>query len=250
MKIAAIIPARMGSSRFPGKPIQPILGRPMIEHVFRRTALCLEICETYIATCDDEIRSSAESFGAAVVMTSDRHERASDRVAEAAEKIDADVFVLVQGDEPMVTPESISSAVRPFSTDSALQCVNLKKRITDADEYRSPNTIKVVVNQLEDAIYMSRSMIPHVEKDWKTATAFKQVCIIPFTRAALRRYSQLDPTPLEKAESIDMLRFIEHGIPVRMIETDLESYAVDTPADLVRVEAAMKTDPNLSLFLD
>jgi 3-deoxy-manno-octulosonate cytidylyltransferase (CMP-KDO synthetase) len=221
----------------------------MIEHVYRRTALCSEISETYIATCDGEIRSSAESFGAPVLMTSDRHERASDRVAEAAEQIDADVLVLVQGDEPMTTPQSISSAVRPFLTDSTLQCVNLKKRINDLEEYRSPNTIKVVVDLNDDAIYMSRSMIPHVATDWEAATAFKQVCIIPFTREALRRYSQLAPTPLEKAESIDMLRFIEHGIPVRMIETDLESYAVDTPADLVRVEAAMKTDPNLSLFL-
>lgn len=244
MKVVAIIPARMGSSRFPGKPLAPLLGRPMVEHVYRRTAMSEGLSDVFIATCDEEIRDAVTAFGGKVVMTADTHERASDRVAEAAEKIDADVFVLVQGDEPMTVPEMIDAAVQPFRDDPNLQCVNLTRRIDNERDFRNPNTIKVVTNAKSEALFFSRQPIPTCPSgDFSTIAAYKQVCIIPFARAALRRYAELPPTPLEIAESVDMMRFLEHGIPVRMIETPYDSQAVDTEDERQVVEEMMRNDP-------
>ncbi len=244
MKVIAVIPARMGSSRFPGKPLAPLLGRPMIEHVYRRTALSAALAEVVVATCDREIHDAAEAFGARAVMTADTHERASDRVAEAARETDADVVVLVQGDEPMTMPGMIDAAVAPFASDPAVKCVNLAKRIENEADFDDPNTIKVVMDRNDDALFMSRQPIPTRPKGtFATITAYKQVCIIPFRRDALERYASLPPTPLEIAESVDMMRFIEHGVPVRMVETEFDTQAVDTPADLERVEALMRDDP-------
>ncbi len=243
MKAVAVIPARMGSSRFPGKPVAEILARPMIEHVYRRVALSAAVQDVYIATCDEAIRTTAESFGAPVVMTAATHERASDRVAEAAERIDGDIIVLVQGDEPMIVPEMIDAAVAPFGEEPDLGCVNLAKRIDGEAEFRDPNTIKVVMDARGDALYMSRQPIPTLGAGWNEGTAvYKQVCVIPFRRAVLAQYAQLAPTPLEILESIDMLRFLEHGAKVRMVETAHATHAVDTPEDLRRVEAMMDGD--------
>src|SRR5258706_8108110 len=158
-RIVAVIPARMGSSRFPGKPLAPLFGRPMIEHVVRRAAMCNLLDAVYVATCDDSIRSVVQEFGGAVIMTSAAHERASDRVAEAATGIAADIFVMIQGDEPMITPGMIQAAVAPMLKDEAVSCVNLARRIIDQPEYLDPNTIKVVMNAHGDALYFSRAPI-------------------------------------------------------------------------------------------
>ena len=250
MRIVAVIPARMGSSRFPGKPIKPILGVPMIEHVYRRTTMCPEITQTFIATCDHEIKVAAEEFGAPVIMTSSQHERASDRVAEASEKIEGDVLVLVQGDEPLTNPQAISAAIKPFLHRESVGCVNLMKRIIDYTEFHSANVIKVIVDKRGNALFMSRQPIPTNENGLSEVFAYKQVCIIPFSRRALQEYKTLPPTPYEIAESIDMMRFIEHGISVQMIETEFESYAVDVPEDIGRVERVMHSDPLVSHYLN
>ncbi len=234
----------MGSSRFPGKPLAPILGRPMIEHVYKRTAMSKSLSDVIIATCDDEIRAAAENFGAKVVMTADTHERASDRVAEAARGMDADVVVLVQGDEPLTHPDMIDAAVEPFLKGGDVACVNLLRRIENEKDFLNPNTIKVVIDENSNALFMSRQPIPTCPKgDFAKIKAYKQVCIIPFRRDALMRYCELAPTPLEIAESIDMLRFIEHGLPVRMVETGFDSHAVDVPAERDAIEAMMRNDP-------
>jgi 3-deoxy-manno-octulosonate cytidylyltransferase (CMP-KDO synthetase) len=244
MRIVAMVPARMGSSRFPGKPLAKLLGRTMIEHVYRRTAMAQGLAEVYIATCDREIAAATEGFGGKAVMTADTHERASDRVAEAAAKIAADIVVMVQGDEPMTVPQMIDAAVAPFLGDATVQCVNLTKRIETEGEFRDPNTIKVVMDGKRNAICFSREPIPTTRlKGFAGIQAYKQVCIIPFRAAALARYAALPPTPGEKAESVDMMRFLEHGIPVRMVETAHDTFAVDTPADLARVEKLMADDP-------
>jgi 3-deoxy-manno-octulosonate cytidylyltransferase (CMP-KDO synthetase) len=245
MKIVAVIPARMGSSRFPGKPLAPILGHPMIEHVYRRTMLCDSLAEVIVATCDTEIVESIEAFGGKAVMTSAAHKRASDRVAEAAAGLDADVIVMVQGDEPMTTPEMIEEALAPFiSGDEPVACVNLTARIMSRTEFEDPNTIKVVMDCDGCALYMSREPIPTLHlQNFDKISAFKQVCIIPFTAAALAEFVKLDPTPLEMAESIDMMRFIEHGHRIKMIETSFSTHAVDTPEDLKRVEKLLRQDP-------
>ena len=249
MKTIAVIPARMGSSRFPGKPIAKILGRPMIEHIYKRVAMSKSLDATYIATCDEEIRQIAEGFGAKVIMTSDTHERASDRVAEAVVYLDADLIVMVQGDEPMTHPDMIDTAVAPFKDDPKLGCVNLVRKIDHEADYLDANTIKVVMNQHNDALYMSRRPIPTIAKSgFADTAAYKQVCIIPFRRSTLYQYTQLTPTPLEKLESIDMLRLLEHGMQVKMVPTEFNTQAVDTPEDLARVEKLMAPDQLLSHY--
>lgn len=241
----------MGSSRFPGKPLVPVCGRPMIEHVYRRCALATGLDEVYIATCDEEIRSATENFGGRAVMTADTHERASDRIAEAAARVSADVYVLIQGDEPLTNPEMIDAALGPILAGADVACVNLTKRITDEREFRNPDTIKVVMDNEGDALYMSRSPIPsHENQPFQRVAAYKQVCIIPFTRRSLAQYAELPPTPLEVAESIDMMRFIEHGLKVRMVETDFDSHAVDRPEDLERVENLLNADPLTRSYLE
>lgn len=249
MKTIAVIPARMGSTRFPGKPTAQLLGRPMLEHVYKRVALSRALDATYIATCDEEIRLTAESFGANVIMTADTHERASDRVAEAIADIDAELIVMVQGDEPMTHPDMIDTAVAPFQHDSQLSCVNLARKIDNETDFLDTNTIKVVMNQQGDAIYMSRQPIPTLSKSGFTqTTAYKQVCIIPFRRTMLLEYTHLPPTPLEQLESVDMLRLIEHGYRVKMVNTAFNTQAVDTEADLTRVAKLMETDPLLTNY--
>jgi len=244
MRIIAIIPARMGSSRFPGKPLARILGRPMIEHVFRRAAMCDLLDAVYVASCDEEIRRVAEGFGAQVLMTSGAHERASDRVAEAAESLEADIVVMIQGDEPMITPGMIASAVAPMIADPSVTCVNLARRIVNWEEYYDRNTIKVVTDVHWDALYFSRAPIPTlIFADVERGGAFKQVCVIPFRRDFLREFARLPQTPLERAESIDMLRVIENGGRVRIAPTEVDTHAVDTTKDLRLVESLMKDDP-------
>jgi 3-deoxy-manno-octulosonate cytidylyltransferase (CMP-KDO synthetase) len=246
-KVVAVIPARMGSSRFPGKPLALILGKQMIEHIFQRAKMCSLLDEVYVATCDEEIRIAVENFGGKVLMTSPDHQRASDRVAEAALDLDADIFVMIQGDEPMITLEMIDSAVAPMIRDSGIKCVNLAQRITNRDEFIDRNTIKVVTDLKGQALYFSRSPIPSVEFS-ANQPIFKQVCIIPFRRDFLQKFSSLEPTPLEIAESIDMLRAIEHGEKVQMVETTTQTHAVDTPEDLILVESLMKNDPLISQY--
>jgi 3-deoxy-manno-octulosonate cytidylyltransferase (CMP-KDO synthetase) len=259
VRIVAMIPARMNSSRFPGKPLAQLLGRPMLEHVLRRAAMCEQLDAVYVATCDEEIRRAVEGIGGSVLMTSAAHERASDRVAEAAERVEADIVVMIQGDEPMITPRMLSDAVAPMLVDQSIGCVNLARRITSRADYVDPNTIKVVMNVNGDALYFSRTPIPAIDFAHESAddssgdstsgfsgervAVFKQVCVIPFRRDYLCEFARLTPTPLERAESIDMLRVLEHGGRVRLVETLADTHAVDTPADLRLVESLLKSDP-------
>jgi len=221
----------------------------MIEHVYKRTAMSTSIDMTFVATCDEEIKDAVEQFGGNVIMTSSSHQRASDRIAEAAEGLDADIVVMVQGDEPMVVPEMLDAAVAPMLEDSSILCVNLAKRIYTEEEYRDRNTIKVVMNREGDALYFSREPIPtnHIV-DFGKFPIFKQVCIIPFRRDFLLSYASLEPTDLEITESVDMMRILEHGQNVRMVETDVTSHAVDTAADLAMVESLMARDPLVAAY--
>jgi 3-deoxy-manno-octulosonate cytidylyltransferase (CMP-KDO synthetase) len=196
----------------------------------------------YVATCDDEIRAVAQDFGATVIMTSATHERATDRVAEAAEHFASDIIVMIQGDEPMITPEMIVASLHPFQSDRSTCCVNLVHRITSQTEFLDPNTIKVVADLNDNALCFSRSRIPKVDFEQSSPKVFKQVCVIPFRRECLMEFARLPPTPLEGAESIDMLRLLEHGRSVRLVETEVTTHAVDTLADLQLVETLMNDD--------
>ncbi len=245
MKILAIIPARMGSSRFPGKPLKKILGKPMIGHVYERVKKCDIVSKTVVATCDKEIKEYVESIGGESVMTGDHHERASDRCAEALEYVEEqdgiqyEIVVMVQGDEPMTHPDMIKEAVMPMLNDPNVLITNLLGDIETIEEFEDKNCIKVVCDQQSNAIYFSREPIPSQDRK-KNVLMKKQVCVIPFTRKFLIDYTNMDPTPLEKMESIDMLRVLEYGLKIKMVPTKHQTHAVDTIADLINVEKLMK----------
>jgi 3-deoxy-manno-octulosonate cytidylyltransferase (CMP-KDO synthetase) len=244
MKVLALIPARMGSSRFPGKPMARILGKPMIGHVYERVSRSPLLTLTAVATCDTEILEYVTSIGGTSVMTGNHHERASDRCAEALLKLEQlnntryDIVVMVQGDEPMTHPNMIAEAVRPMQDDTHIQVVNLLGEICDSKEFEDRNCIKVVCDLHRNALYFSREPIPTRAKGEKIPMG-KQVCVIPFRRDFLLEYTRMVPTPLEIAESVDMMRILEHGLKVRMVPTAYISKSVDTPADLASVEQLM-----------
>jgi 3-deoxy-manno-octulosonate cytidylyltransferase (CMP-KDO synthetase) len=234
----------MGSTRFPGKPLARLHGRPMIEHVYRRTAACTLLDDTLIATCDDEIARASVDFGAKVVMTSPKHVRATDRVAEAVANDSADIVVMVQGDEPMIEAPMVAASVTPLLADASIRCVNLAAPILSEDEFRSPNTIKTVMSRSGDALYFSREPIPTTRTPSPARSGWlKQVCVISFRRAALHTFASLPEGALEIAESIDMLRFLENGISVRLVRTETKTHAVDTPEDLALVASLMAPAP-------
>lgn len=245
MNILALIPARMGSSRFPGKPMANVNGKPMIGHVFERVARSPLLALTAVATCDQEIYDFVTSIGGKAVMTANTHERASDRCAEALLTLEKeynthyDIVVMVQGDEPMTHPDMIGEAIHPMLEDQSVQIVNLLGEIKDDKEFLDRNCIKVVCDLQQNALYFSREPIPTRFKVG-TVPMLKQVCVIPFRRDFLLQYTRLAPTPLEIAESVDMMRVLEHGMKVRMAPTRFSTQSVDTPEDLRKVEKLMQ----------
>lgn len=255
MNIVGIIPARMGSFRFPGKPLADILGTPMLGHVYFRSKMSKFLKEVYIATCDKEIADYATSIGARCIMTKDSHKRCLDRASEALLKIEieagekVDVAVVIQGDEPIVYPEMIDMSVAPIIEDPSIQVVNLMTSIKDREEHNDPNCPKVVVDKNNFALYFSREPIP----SWRMAhnmsvKMLKQVPIMPLTRDLLLKFSELEPTDLEKIESIDMNRLLEHGYKIKMVIEDFETHSVDVPADLETVKQIMSSDKLISKY--
>ncbi len=223
----------------------PILGKPMIGHVYERVAKSPMLTLTAVATCDKEIFDYVESIGGVAVMTGNEHERATDRCAEAlvalerANNTTYDIVVMVQGDEPMTHPDMIAEAVQPLIDHADVQVTNLLGKIKDAAEFEDRNCIKVVCDLQLNAMYFSREPIPTRCKVDQIPMG-KQVCVIPFRRQFLLDYTKLAPTPLEIAESVDMMRVLEHGMRVRMAPTRHDTQAVDTPADLKKVQGLMQ----------
>jgi len=246
-KILALIPARMGSSRFPGKPMANIIDKPMIGHVYDNVKKNQLLLEVAVATCDEEIYNYIESIGGRTVMTSDKHERASDRCAEALliieqeDNIKFDIVVMVQGDEPMIHPDMISEAIGPMLDNSEILITNLIGEIESKEEFEDRNCIKVVCDLNSNALYFSREPIPTKSK-LEDIPKGKQICVIPFRRDFLIEYNQLEPTPLEIAESVDMMRILEHGMKVKMVLTIYNTHAVDTLDDLKTVERLMQME--------
>lgn len=242
-RVIAVIPARMASTRFPGKPLADIMGLPMIEHVRRRVEMSLVFDEVLVATCDQEIIDSVTSHGGKAVMTSEKHERCTDRVSEAVQNLEADIVVNVQGDEPLLVPEHLEALVAPMQVNESLTCVNLIAEISEGMA-PSPNIVKVVFDKNHRALYFSREAIPSKKKSSDLPVRFfRQLGIIAFRRDFLDTFLMLSPTPLETIESCDMMRVVEHGIEVRVVEINFDKFGVDTEEDLERANEAMRTDP-------
>ncbi len=256
MKIIGIIPARLASSRLPQKPFADILGMPMIGHVYHRSKLCNTLDEVYVATCDKEIYEYINSIGVKAVMTSDKHERASDRTAEALLKIEfdtnskIDIVVMIKGDEPMVTPEMINDSIAPLLKDRSIKITNLMTKMNTVQEHEDPAEVKVVVDKNNFALYFSREPIPSRKKGVNDVPMLKQVCIIPFLRDFLLEYNEMEQSPLEIIESVDMNRLLENGIKIKMVLSETETYSVDTTADLENVNNKMMNDILLKSYFN
>ena len=242
MKIIAIIPARLDSKRLPGKPLANICGIPMVEHVRKRAKISKYFNDVIVATCDEEIYNCINNNGGHAVMTSKNHKRCTDRIAEAAKLIDADIIVNVQGDEPLLNPNMFEPVIEPLLIDNNLDCVNLMSLANDID-YNNNGVVKVTVDNKFNALYFSREPIPNNNySPSKIVKKYKQLGIIAFRKNFLIEFSKLEPTPLEIAESVDMLRALEYGYKVKMVLTSFNSIGVDTKSDLEKATEMMELD--------
>jgi 3-deoxy-manno-octulosonate cytidylyltransferase (CMP-KDO synthetase) len=254
MTTVAIIPARMASTRFPGKPMKNINRIPMIGHVYYRTKLARNVDLTCVATCDREIYDYIHSIGGLAIMTSDTHERASDRTAEALLKLEeqqGEMFhyvAMIQGDEPCVHPDSIDKAIDVLINDSSLNIVNLMGIIESKDSFKDPNEVKVVTDLKNNALYFSREPIPSMWHGMSGLPMKKQTGLIFFRRDYLLQFNDMEQTPLEIIESVDMIRVLENGDRVRMIEMKEISVGVDNIHDFKVAEKLLKNDPLLQRY--
>ena len=241
-KILGVIPARFASSRFPGKALAKLDSRTMLEHVHERVSMARYLGAVIIATDDRRIFEEARRFGARVKMTREDHASGTDRAAEVASAFeDFELVVNIQGDEPLIDPNAIDAAVLPLLEEPAIPMGTIKKRIEDPREIADPNVVKVVTDRFENAIYFSRSTIPYSRKEGPiTGAHYKHIGLYVYRRNFLLKYSDLPMGPLEKTESLEQLRALENGFQIRVVETDYESFGVDTPADLERVRQLIR----------
>lgn len=254
MKAIGIIPARLGATRYPNKPMAPIHGMPMVGHCYHRTRLAPGLAAAYVATCDKEIAEYVRRIGGSAIMTSTSHTRATTRTAEAMEHIESssgekvDVVVMVQGDEPLIMPETIAETLDHFS-DPTVEIVNIMSRLRTYEQFVDKNNVKVVVNRNNDALYFSREPIPSPWRGIENVPMYMQTGIIAFRRDILVRFNQMSETRLEQIESVDMNRVLETGGRIRMVLTESITIGVDTPQELKDAEELMKNDSTLSNYL-
>jgi 3-deoxy-manno-octulosonate cytidylyltransferase (CMP-KDO synthetase) len=246
MKITAIIPARYASTRFPGKALADIGGRPMIQHVYERACKASLVSRVIVATDDTRIAYAIRLIGGEAVMTSTGHETGTDRLAEVAGSLDTDIIVNVQGDEPLISPEMIDQAIEPFLNDPALKMGTLKTRIKSLHDFLSPNVVKVVTGADGCALYFSRSPLPFFRDKWQDLKdesfvngkllCYKHVGLYVYRRDFLLEYAAMPQSFLETSEKLEQLRAIENGTRIRVVETEFESIGVDTPDDLAKAQ--------------
>ena len=247
-----VIPARMASGRFPGKPLEPLLGLALVLHIYERCRLSKRIDRILIATCDESIKQAANACGAEVVMTADTHPGCIDRTVEAISSAvsdisDDDFILMVQGDEVLVTPDSLDDMIYTYERTKA-PIINLASRLVRREDQEDPNTVKVVAAPDGRALYFSRSPIPSNFRS-ENVPMYQQTGIIGFSMSCLNNFGALERTPLEVIEHIDMMRAIENGLPVQIVFTEYETIGVDTPADLARAEEILKSDPLVGRYL-
>jgi len=235
MKSICVIPARYSSTRLPGKPLKDICGKPMICRVWERARLAKSVEEVIVATDDERILQAVEKNSGRAIMTRADHKTGTDRLAEVAEKFpDVEVIVNVQGDEPLIEPALIDELIGEFVADKNLQMATVATELTDADEMKNPNNVKVVLDKNNDALYFSRSLIPYPRNVGK-AKVFKHIGIYAYRRNFLLAYAKMTPTPLEQSESLEQLRALENGYKIRVIKSSCRFVGVDTEEDLKRV---------------
>lgn len=245
MRTICVIPARMGSSRFPGKPLADLLGLPLIVHVLERCRLNDSLERVVVATCDQVIFDAVEKAGGEAVMTADTHERCTDRVAEAIGNMDLsladdDLVLMVQGDEALMTPEMAEQVIESYRT-TGTPVVNLMSRLYRQEDLDDPNAVKAVARPDGMALYFSRAAIPCRYRA-EDAPAYQQTGVIGLSASFLQTFNSLPQTPLEIIESIDMNRVLEHGHPLQLVHTERETVSVDTPDDLARAVDFMRSD--------
>ena len=238
-RVLAVIPARYGSTRFEGKALAELNGKPVILHVVEQANKCALVDDVLVATDDERILKVVESAGFRALMTGADHLSGTDRVAEAAKKSDAQIIVNVQGDEPMIDPDSIDSAVKELIDDPALNVSTLGLPITDPVEIKNPNVVKVVTDKSGMALYFSRSAIPHSAGGGKRPGVMKHLGLYVYRRSFLLEYAVLKPTELEMTERLEQLRILEHGFGIKVVTANRDSIGIDTEEDLKKAEALL-----------
>jgi 3-deoxy-manno-octulosonate cytidylyltransferase (CMP-KDO synthetase) len=240
----ALIPARLPSTRLPGKPLIDLCGLPMIVRVYERVRATPGLADVLVATDDERVKAAVEAHGGRCVMTRADHPSGTDRLAEVAATLRCDVVVNVQGDEPLIDPMMIADALAPFATTKGLEMSTLCRRFDDEHEFKSPNVVKAVVGRDGYALYFSRAPVPFhraTANNGVPASAFKHIGLYAYRRSTLLKLAALAPTPLEDLESLEQLRALEHGIRIRVVETRGDSIGVDTEADVARVRAILSS---------
>ncbi len=247
MRIVGIIPARFGSSRFPAKALADINGKPMVQWVLEKAKACSALLDVVVATDHPQIAEAVTKAGGRACMTSDQHQSGTDRCQEALTQLTDwyDYVINIQGDEPFINPEQITTLANLLNGQTEL--ATLKKKIEDPAQLFNPNIVKVVSNQKGQALYFSRSPVPHIrntpEREWLSKHSFyKHIGIYAYRADILSQITQLQPSSLEKAESLEQLRWLQAGYSIQIAETRLESIGIDTPEDLERALAYLKND--------
>ena len=238
-----VIPARYGSTRFPGKPLAPLWGKPLIQHVYERALQSERGGRVIIATDDPRIAAAATSFGAEAAITRTDHPSGTDRVAEVASGLDADLIVNLQGDEPLVDPAAIDAAVEPLAADASIPMGTLCAPIEETADLANPHVVKVVVDRAGFALYFSRLPIPFVRDGHADAGRYRHIGLYVYRREFLLKLADLSPTPLEQAEKLEQLRVLEHGHRIRVVLVPKASPGIDTPADLAALESRGRDRP-------
>ena len=241
MKAVGIIPARYASTRFPGKPLTPIAGRPMIEWVWERARRAKRLRDVIVATDDERIAKACSRFGAPVAMTSSEHPTGTDRLAEAARPLDEDIVVNIQGDEPLIEGFVIDAAIAVLADDERAPMSTVVHE-AERDALDDPNRVKAVIDRCGRALYFSRSAIPHLRNSEAQVRVYQHVGVYAYRRAFLETFVGLPRTPAEEAEELEQLRALEHGHAIRVgVVEGWRSVPVDVPADVARVEAILKS---------
>ena len=238
--VIGVIPARYGSTRLPAKALAMIHGKPMIQHVYERCLKAKLLSEVLVATDDKRIFDAVINFGGNVVMTSKTHKSGTDRIGEAIKNIKCDVVVNIQGDEPMIAPDNIDKAIKPLIQDKSINVATLCISISDKKEISNPNVVKVVLDSNSNALYFSRSVIPF-NRDTTKSEYFKHIGLYVYRKDYLMKLIKMKPSRLELTEKLEQLRVLESGQKIKVIETEIESYSVDTPADLRKIRKLIKS---------